>query len=79
MDKALIEEKAIQVIEAREMYPDVTLEKLYDPDIMPTELKEAHQELDRVVEALYTDGKDLSDLELLEKLFTMYEELTGTN
>ncbi|HCT9107087.1 TPA: DNA methyltransferase [Proteus mirabilis] len=76
-DKALIEEKAIQVLEAREMYPNVTLEKLYDPDIMPTELKKAHHELDQVVEGIYTSGKDLSDLELLEKLFTMYEELTG--
>ncbi|MCG7499895.1 N-6 DNA methylase [Vibrio sp. Of7-15] len=75
--KAIIEEKAIQILEARESHPHTTLEKLYDPEIMPEDLKQAHLELDQVIESLYSNGSELSEMALLEKLFQMYEDLVG--
>ncbi len=48
-----IEACAQDVLTARGGYPDKTLAELYDPDIMPAELRKAHEELDITVDAAY--------------------------
>ena len=40
------------------MHPEATLADLYDPDLMPPDLRRAHQELDQAVDRC-TSGQDL--------------------
>ena len=41
------------VLEARADHPAATLAELYDPDLMPIELRRAHRAVDRAVDRLY--------------------------
>jgi len=74
--KKQIEEKALNIIDVREEYPDRTLAKLYDPETMPEDLKLAHEELDSVVERIYRGRPFESDEERLSFLFGLYESMT---
>ena len=46
-ERERIEHSAQGILEARSHYPDASLATLYDPDLMPSELREAHRENDR--------------------------------
>lgn len=70
-----IESLAEEVLLIREDYPDKTLAQLYDPDIMPEPLLQAHKNLDRAVEALYREKPFRDASERLEHLFARYEKL----
>ena len=50
---AKLEPLAQAVLDARTAHPDATLADLYDPDLMPPNLRKAHQALDRAVDRLY--------------------------
>ena len=63
------------VLDARAAHPDATLADLYDPDLMPVELRRAHQALDRAVDRLYRPRKFSSERERVEHLFTLYERM----
>ena len=41
---------------ARAEHPDATMVALYAPDLMPPDLRKAHQTLDRAVDRLYRRG-----------------------
>lgn len=71
--RQLLTERAFAVLTIREQHSDKTLAQLYDPDKMPTELREAHQFLDAAVDQLYRKRPFRSDDERLELLFDMYE------
>ena len=45
-----LESLARAVLDARSAYPDATLADLYDPDLMPPNLRRAHQAIDRAVD-----------------------------
>jgi hypothetical protein len=49
----------------------------YDPNTMPSNLRKAHDELDRAVEQCYRKEPFKSDRERVEFLFTLYEKLTN--
>ena len=51
--KAKIEQTAQEILDARAKYPDCSLADLYDPDVMPPELRTAHQNNDKAVKAAY--------------------------
>lgn len=70
-----IESLAEEILLIREDYPDKTLAQLYDPDIMPEPLLQAHKNLDRAVEALYREKPFRDASERLEHLFARYEKL----
>lgn len=70
-----IEALAEEILLIREDYPDKTLAQLYDPDIMPEPLLQAHKNLDRAVEALYREKPFRDASERLEHLFARYEKL----
>ena len=70
-----IESLAEEVLLIREDYPDKTLAQLYDPDIMPEPLLQAHKNLDRAVEELYREKPFRDASERLEQLFVRYEKL----
>ena len=63
------------VLDARDAHPDATLADLYDPDLMPVNLRRAHQALDRAVDRLYRPRKFSSERERVEHLFTLYERM----
>jgi hypothetical protein len=71
--RELLTERAFAVLDVREQHSDKTLAQLYDPDKMPTELREAHQFLDAAVDQLYRSRPFQSDDQRLELLFDMYE------
>ena len=63
------------VLAARANHPDATLANLYDPILMPADLRKAHQALDRAVDRLYRRSGFTSDRERVEHLFGLYEKM----
>lgn len=63
------------VLDARLAYPRATLADLYDPLLMPPDLRKAHRALDLAVDRLYRPTPFLSDRERVEHLFMLYEKL----
>ncbi len=51
--------------------------ELYDPDRMPTVLREAHERNDEVLERIYIGRRFRNDTERLEKLFELYTKMTA--
>ena len=70
-----MEPLAKAVLGARSAYPNATLAELYDPDLMPPNLRRAHQALDRAVDRLYRPARFESEGERVEHLFRLYEKL----
>ena len=70
-----IESLAQAVLAARATHTGATLADLYDPDLMPPNLRRAHQELDRAVDRLYRRSGFSSERERIEYLFMLYEEM----
>jgi hypothetical protein len=65
------------VLAARAAHPDATLADLYDPNLMPTALRRAHQALDRAVDRLYAPKGFASDRERAEHLLGLYETMVA--
>ena len=63
------------ILAARAAHPNATLADLYDPDLMPVNLRKAHQTLDRAVERLYRRSPFPSDRERVEHLLVLYEKM----
>ncbi len=63
------------VLDARNAHSGATLADLYDPDLMPPELRRAHQALDRAVDRLYRPRRFTSERERVEHLFVLYERM----
>ncbi|MYB39346.1 MAG: hypothetical protein F4Y26_18570 [Gammaproteobacteria bacterium] len=72
---SLLEPLAQAVLEARAAHHDATLADLYDPDLMPPNLRRAHQALDRAVDRLYRRAGFSSERERVEHLFMLYEKM----
>ncbi len=72
-----VEVAAQKVLDARALYPDASLADLYDPLAMPSELRKAHNNLDKIVDQCYRKEKFDNDLERLTVLFERYQLLTG--
>ena len=75
--KALIEQTAQGILDARALYPDASLADLYDELTMPPELRKAHQQNDRAVMAAYGfPVKGFTESDCVAALMRMYQELT---
>lgn len=75
--KEEISEYVVNVLHERELHSEKTLAQLYDPDKMPSGLREAHHQLDLAIERCYRVKPFESDEERLEYLFKLYEEMTA--
>lgn len=75
--KGRIEETAQKILEARNNHPDATLADLYDPLSMPGDLRKAHQDNDRAVDAAYGRRKFKTEAERVGYLFELYQECVG--
>ena len=74
-DTSALEPLAQRVLDARAAHPDATLAELYDPDLMPPNLRKAHQAVDRAVDGLYRRKRFTSERERVEYLFALYERM----
>ena len=70
-----LEPLAQTVLDARAAHPGATLAELYDPDLMPPNLRKAHQALDRAVDRLYSRKGFASEHHRVEHLFARYEKI----
>ncbi len=75
VDLSKLEPLAQAVLDARATHPTATLADLYDPDLMPPNLRKAHTTLDRAVDRLYRRGGFASERERVEHLFGLYEKM----
>ena len=70
-----IEELSQAILDARALFPDSSLDVLYDTDAMPPELRKAHTALDKAVDRLYRRTTFASERERVEHLFMLYEKM----
>lgn len=73
--KQRLTELALRVLDVREYHCDKTLAQLYDPDLMPDNLRQAHLEVDEYVDSLYSKRTYETDEDRLSDLFARYEEM----
>lgn len=76
-DLSKLDPLAQAVLDARAAHPGATLADLYDPDLMPPNLRAAHGALDRAVDRLYRPAGFASDRERVEHLFALYERMAA--
>jgi hypothetical protein len=69
-----VENRVKELLDIRKKFKDSSLADLYDPLMIPKELTDAHNKLNRVVERCYMSKPFKSDLERLELLFELYDE-----
>ena len=75
--KAKIEKTARGILEARDLYPDCSLADLYDPTLMPPELRKAHTANDNAVKEAYGYRRDITEADIVADLMERYARLTG--
>ncbi len=68
---------ALRVLDVRQYHCEKTLEELYDPDLMPADLRAAHAEVDALVDSIYSKHGYETDEQRLSDLFAMYEAMTA--
>ncbi|WP_298694186.1 DNA methyltransferase [uncultured Corynebacterium sp.] len=73
--KQRLTELALRVLDVREYHCDKTLAQLYDPDLMPDNLRQAHRDVDEYVDSLYSKRTYETDEDRLSDLFARYEEM----
>ena len=76
--KADLTSCAKDILLAREAHFPATIADLYDPENMPTDLREAHERNDEVLERIYIGRRFKNDTERLEKLFELYTKITAS-
>ena len=74
--EAEIEKTAQGILDARALYSDSSLADLYDPLTMPPELRKAHAANDAAVMKAYGFPSNLTEPEIVSRLFEMYAKLT---
>ena len=73
--KAKIEQTAQKILDARALYPDISLADFYDETLMPPELRKAHRENDKAVMAAYGFDAAMDESEIVVRLFELYERM----
>ena len=68
---------ALRVLDVREYHCEKTLAELYDPFLMPADLRQAHAEVDALVDSIYSKRGYETDEQRLSDLFAKYEEMTA--
>ena len=72
-----IEKTAQAILDARAKYPDSSLADLYDDTFMPPELRKAHAVNDAAVMKAYGFPPNLTEPEIVSRLFDLYAKLTS--
>ena len=74
---ATISKTAQRILDARAKYPDCTFAELYDENLMPSDLRAAHEANDRAVLAAYGLAPDTPEMDIVAHLFKLYAEKTA--
>lgn len=74
--KETINQYVFAILDERAKYPEKTMAWMYNPETMPSGLKQAHHELDLAIERIYRLTPFNSNEERLEYLFKLYDEMT---
>ena len=75
--KETLTQRALRVLDVREYHCEHTLAELYDPQKMPENLRQAHADLDTVVDRIYRKRPFDSDEERLNLLFDLYQQMSA--
>ncbi len=73
-----IERLSQAILDARALFPDSSLDTLYDTDTMPPVLRKAHIALDKAVDRLYRKAGFTSERARVEHLFERYERMRAS-
>lgn len=73
--KETITQYVFDILDERAKYSEKTMAWMYNPETMPSGLKEAHHALDLAIERIYRLAPFHSDEERLEYLFKLYDEM----
>lgn len=76
-EKEHIEKCAQAVLDVRARYKGSTLAALYDPVLMPADLRKAHRALDAAVDKAYSDKPFKDDAARVAYLFGLYQDLVS--
>lgn len=81
MDKGVrtkLIEAGQDIISVRAVHPTSSLKTLYDPKYMPLDLRQAHEELDKIVDVAFGADKWLKDDDdaRLRILFDSYQRMS---
>lgn len=76
-NKADLTRCAEDILLAREAHFPATIADLYAPENMPSNLRNAHERNDEVLERIYIGRRFKNDTERLEKLFDLYAKMTA--
>lgn len=68
---------ALRVLDVREYHCEKTLAELYDPDLMPQDLRDAHVTVDALVDSIYSKKPYETDEQRLSDLFALYERMSA--
>lgn len=68
---------ALRVLDVREYHCEQTLAELYDPEMMPQDLRDAHAEIDALVDSIFSKKPYETDEQRLSDLLAMYERMTS--
>ncbi|MGP9543265.1 DNA methyltransferase [Glutamicibacter sp. AOP5-B1-3] len=68
---------ALRVLDVREYHCEQTLAELYDPEKMPHDLRQAHTDVDDLVDSIYAKRPYETDEKRLSDLFAMYEDMNA--
>ena len=69
--------KSQKILDIRNEFSNESLANLYNPLLMPPVLKNAHIELDRSIDKLYSSKKFKDDNDRMKFLFDLYLEYTS--
>ena len=72
--QAKIAATAQAILDARNRHPNASLADLYDPTLMPAELRKAHRANDAAVLAAYGMKKEASEGEVVARLMELYRQ-----
>ena len=68
-----IEQTAQSILDARKNYPNSSLADLYNPTLMPKDLRDAHKKNDLAVLEAYGFNKNFSESEIVAELMKLYK------
>ena len=72
--KQQLESAGSKILQVRDQFASYSLAQLYDPDKMPEPLRQAHAANDALVKKAYGFAPDLSDAQILSRLFALYQK-----
>lgn len=76
-NKADLTRCAEDILLVRESHFPATIADLYDPDNMPSDLRETHERNDETLERIYIGRRFRNDTERLDRLFELYTKMTS--